>query len=626
MCGIAGAIATRSAEPAVRLMNGRLWHRGPDAEGYWQDENAVFGFRRLAVLDLREVASQPMVSPDGRYVLVFNGEIYNFRELRAVLRDGWTFRTKGDTEVLLAAFSAWGTRCLDKLNGMFAFAVWDRQERRLVLARDRLGEKPLFYFVAPGGGLLFASELPALMAHPAVPRTLSPKGVAQYLAFNYVLSSACIVEGVQKLGPGQYLVRDATGRISTRRYWNLAAAFREKREDTERELARDLLELVDDAVRMRLASDVPLGAFLSGGLDSSTVAASMCGVAGKEHTRTFTIGFRVREFDESAQARRVAGHLGTRHEERFLDRQSAGNLEQILSAAGEPFADTSMVPTWLLAGFAREQVTVALSGDGGDELFMGYPTYLADRAYGLLGRRLRSALGRLGRRLSHRMPVRYGKVGWDEKARRFFEGVALPWPHAHAAWRLVHLGGDGTALLTKRWREAVREMNVFEDFERLDAELEGCDLLDRASYIDIKTWLCDDILVKLDRATMAHSLEARVPLLDHRIVEFAARLPARMKLRGWRGKHLLRVSQRERLPPHVLRVRKQGFNAPVSRWLHEGMRENLERAVEHASEVFDRDRVWSLYKEHCERKANHELALFGVMSFGAWAKAADGLR
>jgi asparagine synthase (glutamine-hydrolysing) len=624
MCGIAGILDWTSPPDAnaAAAMTDALAHRGPDAGQVLARPPIVLGHRRLAVIDLSETANQPMPDESGRCWLVYNGELYNFREIRRELDTlGARFRTASDSEVILEAYKRWDVACLERFNGMFAFALWDEGRQRLLLARDRAGEKPLFY-QRLADGVVFASELNALRRHPSVSRRIDPSALGQFLALNYVLGPASLVDGVRKLEPAHYLVVER-GRASTPvRYWNLADHFKTKRRfQSDDEAAEALRAEVDEAVRLRLVSDVPLGAFLSGGLDSSSIVASMCHLRPPAQNETFSMGFGEETFDELPWARAAADAVGiTRYKEKIVSPDMAHALPAIAHAADEPMADTSIIPTYYLAKFARERVTVCLSGDGGDENLGGYETYLADRllhATRFVPRAVSRAAALLADRL---LPVRFEKAGFDDKLRRFLHGHALPFERAHYSWRAIFTPEERLALVRPEHREAVLGPDPFEAYGRHFADVRGCHYLDQAIYADIKTWMVDDILVKVDRMTMAHALESRAPLLDHRLMEFAASLPADMKIRGGTTKFLLKRSQRGRLPGALVSRRKQGFNAPVSQWFN-GVLADLGReatAPRVLGDWFDAAAVQRLWDEHRARRRDHGLKLFGLTCLGLW--------
>ncbi|WP_096700270.1 asparagine synthase (glutamine-hydrolyzing) [Magnetospirillum sp. 15-1] len=624
MCGITGWLSWGHppAPEIVAAMNDRIIHRGPNAGAVASLGPVVLGHRRLSVIDLSDAANQPMTDSDGRLTIAFNGEIYNFRELRdrlAVL--GHTFRTQSDTEVLLAAYRQWDLDFLEHLNGMFAFALWDAQHRRLVLARDRLGEKPLFYTSDGQGGLVFASEIKALRAHPAVGAQVDPRALGQFLSLNYTLTDSCLLAGVSKLPPAHYMVVEAGTAPRIFRYWDLAAHFRDKgRHTSERRATEELLALLDDSVRLRMVSDVPLGAFLSGGIDSSSIVAAMARHNRADLVHTFSIGFSEASFSEVPKARAMAATLGVSHHDRIVDVDMARDLQRIVHFGDEPMADSSLIPIYYLAAFAREKVTVALSGDGGDEILAGYETYAADRIRHLSGW-VPAMFSRTALRMMDRLwRPSLGKVSLDYKLRRFLKGHALPPDQAHYFWRGIFDDDEKAALIAADRSQAVLADNPYDGFAAHADELAGCHYLDRAMYVDIKTWLPEDILVKVDRATMAHALESRAPFLDHRLVEFAASLPVEWKMKGFRKKHLLKESQRGRLPDATLDQRKEGFNAPVSHWLLGGLKE-LSADITHGAVLGQWvrpeavDRLWA---DHHSGRRDNGLRLFGLTCLGLW--------
>ncbi|MBM4114025.1 MAG: asparagine synthetase B, partial [Phycisphaerae bacterium] len=573
-------------------MSDTIVHRGPDSGGVKSLGPVVLGHRRLSIIDLAATNDQPQVDHEGRAWIAFNGEIYNFQRVKRELEGlGHRFRTQGDTEVILEAWKRWGPSCLERLEGMFALALWDVSKQCLLLARDRLGEKPLFWAeIAPRGGdraggavgaggelgagssrgLIWGSEPKALMAHPDFPRVIDPVGLGDFLSLNYSVGERTMLAGMKRLPAGHAMLCERGAAPRTWRYWDLAAAFRNKRAVSgaaqERAVAEELAERIDLVVKDRMISDVPLGAFLSGGVDSSTIVAAMARGGDPQRVKTFTIGFQEKGFDEVAEAREVANLLGVDHKDRTQHADAESVLTALTVAADEPLADSSCMPTWFLAQFTREFVTVSLSGDGGDELFAGYETYAADA----LQRRARfiprPMLGALRWGAEHLLPTTHGKVSLDYKLRQFLAGASLPFRRAHWWWRTIFGPDSMRALLRPEHAASVTAEHGFAEFDRHFAEVAECHWLDQASFVDIKTWMCDDILVKVDRAAMAHSLESRAPFLDSSLVEFAASLPPSLKMRGRRKKHILKESQRGRIPREVLERRKKGFNAPVSSW------------------------------------------------------------
>ncbi len=599
MCGIAGCLETARHLPApsllslARTMAYPLAHRGPDDAGVWADPEAgiALGHRRLSIVDLSPLGHQPMVSADGRFVVVFNGEIYDHQATRRTLEArGHVFRGRSDTEVLLAAASAWGVeRAVTLFNGMFAFALWDRAERKLHLVRDRLGEKPLYYAWS-GTTFLFGSELKALRAHPGFTARISREALTLFARYGFVPAPYTIHEGVAKLAPGTVLTVDAArpGESTPRTYWSIEEAAARGEADpwsgSEDEAVEALDALLRESVRMRLQADVPVGVFLSGGIDSSTVAALAQAESGGARARTFTIGFREERFDEAASARAVAAHLGTDHTELTLSGEDAlAVVPRLPTLYDEPFADSSQIPTFLVSRLARTRVTVCLSGDGGDELFGGYGRYVLARAlwgaFSRVPRPVRAGVaaamaGTPGaaaaagaaiaavRRLSFRsVPLRAAAVDQGRRLSRLL-GAAGPdvlyrdllsvWPEPE---RLVAGGREPESTLS-----------------RAQALPSAPPLVERMMRWDLVSYLPDDILAKVDRATMGVSLEARVPLLDHRLVELAQRLPLAFKIRGNVGKHVLRRVLHRYVPPALVDRPKRGFAIPVDDWLRGPLR------------------------------------------------------
>jgi asparagine synthase (glutamine-hydrolysing) len=623
MCGIAGvARFDRSPETGdVALMLRRLEHRGPDGKGFWQDRHACFGHRRLSVLDLSPAASQPMIDDTGRYVISFNGEIYNFRGLRQKLLDaGETFKTTGDTEVLLKLFRRHGPACLEQLNGMFAFAVWDRDEKRLFAARDRMGEKPFYYAQLAKGGIAFASEMNALRAYPGIETEIDPCSLGRYLATGYTFDERTILKSIRRLPAASYLEAAQGEAPIVREYWSLASAFKRRFAGSRAEAEATLRDLLDDSTRLRLESDVPLGAFLSGGIDSAGVVDGMRQAVSAEHIRAYTIGFRERTYSEVAEARLSAEMLGVSLREQEVYPDILDDIPKIFESADEPFADTSMIPTYYLARFARREVTVAVTGDGGDELFGGYETYVADRIHGLFAFLPRPLLTRIAKIVSRGIPVTRDRVSFDYKLRQFMANAHLDFRRAHWSWRVMFDQAGRRQILTRDWADIAASEDGFDVVNRRFDEVADAHPINQAMYVDMKTWLVDNILVKVDRATMASSLESRAPYLDHRLVEFAASLPIEWKLRRLTKKYLLKRALATRLPNSLLNRRKRGFNAPAAHWIVGPLRSLLMDAVSSraARELINVSRVETMLAEHENGQDDHGFRLFNVLSLGLW--------
>jgi asparagine synthase (glutamine-hydrolysing) len=563
MCGIAGRVNFASgASPSaasVRAMCDLLAHRGPDGSGVVVRGVAGLGHRRLAIIDLSDAGRQPMSTEDGAIWVTFNGEIYNFRELRGRLSSlGHRFHTQTDTEVILAAYRQYGLDFLQHLNGMFAFALWDEPARTLVLARDRAGKKPLFYR-QDADGMAFASEPKAFLADPSFRAEADPAAISEYLTYQYVPTPMSAFKGVRKLPPAHYLlVRD--GRASLHRYWKLSYAS--KLPLREEEAVERLVELLRAAVARRLISDVPLGAFLSGGIDSGAVVALMAQETGR--VKTFSIGFDDPLFDELQFARMVAERYGTDHHELVVRPDAVNLLPKLVWHYNEPFADSSAIPTFVLSEWTRRHVTVALNGDGGDESFAGYDRY---RAMTLANRYDRAPRGvrRAVDSLASLVPASRTARGTLARGKRFLEGLREGPERRYLRW-MAHFNDDlKRDLCTPDFLEAggtPSRPRIFESY----ASADGPDLLDRTLSVDVDNYLPDDLLVKVDIATMAHGLEARSPLLDHEVMEFAAALPSSLKLRNGVKKYLLKAAVRDLLPQEIINRPKMGFGVPLESW------------------------------------------------------------
>lgn len=598
--------------------------RGPDGEGCYGDDSAALGHRRLAIIDLSESGKQPMQDCTGRYVITFNGEIYNYRDLRRELElAGAKFRSRSDTEVILEGYKAWGTQAFSRLNGMFALALWDTVKRQLVLARDRLGKKPLYYSVLADGGVIFGSEQKALLLDPCIPRAIRPRALAQYLSLGYTLTDECFVDGIEKLAPGCFMVIEQGKQARSERYWDVAPYFREKCSLPDQEAVAALLALLENATQIRMISDVPIGAFLSGGVDSSSIVAAMCRVPDAPRVSTFSIGFEEPTYSELAEAEAVAAALGTEHRGEIVHAQMSSVLDSIVHAADEPFADNSMIPCYFLARFAREKVTVALSGDGGDEIFAGYETYRADRLHRRLTTLPRPLVAAAVRLANISLPVSFDKVSFDFKLRRFLQSYQLSFPEAHTSWRLYFGESDRQALLQPEVADATVGCDALSLFRESFAAVPDLHYLDQAMYVDLQTWLASDILVKADRMSMAHGLEVRCPLLDHRVVEFAASLPISQKVRGGVQKYLLKESQRKYLPKNIIDRKKRGFNAPIAHWIVHEMRHRIETASDSQSalaSVVRPEAIRGLLEDHLARRCDNSLQLYNLLVLDSWMR------
>ncbi len=623
MCGIAGYVGQGGAETLAAMLP-RLKHRGPDGEGVHVEPGVGLGMTRLAIIDL-EGGAQPMTNEDESIWLVQNGEIYNFRELRATLEArGRTFRTRSDTEVLLRAYEELGDGCLEHVRGMFAFALWDRRRRRLVLARDRLGKKPLYYR-RRNGALLFASEIKALLAHPSVGRDVDAEALHHYLAFGYSPGDRSIFAEISSLPPGHVAVADGA-RFTTAPYWTLPGGAAARAQAVPAADAPALVrQALAESVRLRLESDVPLGVFLSGGIDSSAIVASMRDVTSRR-IATFSVGFGAADpsFDELPYARLVARRFETDHHEEVLEPRVADLLPALVHQFDEPFADSSALATWVVAQATARHVKVALSGIGGDETFGGYPRYLGlalSETYGRLPafvRRLgRVAVGSVARESE-------GGADWGARARRFVAGAEAPLPDRYLGWTRFFGNADLERLampaLSARWTATVdaRQRAAF-------ATRDGGDPVDGAFRVDLATYVPDDLLVMADRMSMAHSLELRAPFCDHRLVELSLSIAPRVKLAGGRLKAVLKAAFADVLPRELLARRKQGFMIPLGRWLRTDLREAMEDLLSgdrvRARGLFAPTVVETLKREHLERRRSHADRLWSLMMLEQWMRS-----
>jgi asparagine synthase (glutamine-hydrolysing) len=619
VCGIVGLLGRHPAlaEPdlAIQRMCQTLVSRGPDAGGTFVQPEVGLGHRRLAIIDLSG-GVQPMEALGGQVVLVYNGEIYNHRELRAELeRAGHSFETRSDTEVLLKAYLHYGSECPRHFRGMFAFAIWDARDRSLLLVRDRLGIKPLYYALC-GSTLVFGSEIKALLASGLVDRALDPQALDDYFAFGFIRSPRSIYRQIRSLLPGQSLrmrLQGGAPQLEFAQYWQipraLAGSPRLSWEDAKRELEQRLLE----AVRLRLLSEVPLGAMLSGGVDSSAVVWAMTR-AQERPVQTFSIGFHEASHNEAPYAREVARHLGTQHHEEIVTASAVASLPELVRDFDEPFADPSAIPTWCLCKMVRQHVTVCLSGDGGDELFAGYSRYRVLRRE----RASRSAVGRgLIGLIGRFLPLEGRARNRADRAQQRDLG------RYYARFRNNFSPAMRQRLFGPDLRQAIQPTLTDDLFQRVP--LDGSeDAVTAAQLADLQGYLSDDILVKLDRTSMAHSLEARVPLLDHELLQFVQSLPLEYKLRGDQQKALLVELIRPHLPPGALERRKQGFSIPLSRWLKGELRERLRAAVEGPSfadpALFDARYVRRLYDLHQSGRLDLSFQLWELLVFDEWSR------
>ena len=634
MCGIVGGVWTAPqyeiSPSQLRTMVQSLRHRGPDDEGFffWPEVQnggsgqvrVALGHRRLAIIDLAG-GKQPMSNEDGTVWVIFNGEIYNFRALRADLeKKGHRFRSRSDTEVLVHLYEELGPEMLRELNGMFAFALWDCRESRLLLARDRCGEKPLFYW-QHDHGVAFASELKALLQVPGIPREVDPLAIDLFLTYQYIPHPYTIYRGIRKLPPGHFLCWKE-GQVESGAYWN--PHFQTEVEYQPAKAREELRELLTDAVRIRLESDVPLGAFLSGGIDS-TIIVGLMQRQSREPVHTFSIGFPVREYDETHYAREAASFLGTVHREYRVEPDAVAILPKLIWHYDEPFADSSAIPTWYLAEKTRQHVTVALTGDGGDELFAGYPRYHAVRLGQWVDKLPLSVRQFLTGPLLEILPrsARF-KSPW-RRLRRFLEQLRLPPLDRYLQWIGIFPDNLRQQLYTRKLLDQLESVPGYRAgffLEEAFKRVAGRDLVTAIMLVDLLTYLPCDLMTKVDIASMAHSLECRQPFLDPRVVEFAAALPLEAKLRGFRGKRLLKETFADLLPPKIRRRGKMGFGVPLDSWFRGPLLPLVEQVVAGpramARGIFRPEVVRQLIQEHLEHRRDHSYRLWALLVLELW--------
>lgn len=613
MCGIVGHIVAPGGSPdseAVSTAIGRLGHRGPDGSNITHFTQACLGHTRLSIIDIKH-SVQPWQSEDKRYTMTFGGEIYNYVELRADLEKcGYRFRSSGDTEVLMNMFVHYGEKCLERINGMYAFAVWDETERSLFIGRDRIGKKPLYYATFDRG-IAFASEIPALRAFTGVDHEIDLEAAHDFFAYQFINDSKSIYRGIRKLRPAHYLTYK-TNKLTTNRYWSPPHPVSATRQVAD--LGGELVGLIDDAVRLRLRSDVPLGAFLSGGIDSSIIVATMKRLGAD--VETFTLGFSEKSFDERAQADQLAKCFDTKHRSQTMEMSLPAIIDQYVNALGESYADPSALPTWYLCKYAREHVTVALSGDGGDELFAGYRRYQARKYVSILA----TLPAWVRRNLVHRA------TDWLPDTDAYY-GISISKKLKLLAHMLRRFEESPHDLLPQTYTVTERRQLFSHDAVLSPAVdhiarfgLERLDPVSQMTLTDIQTYLSEDILFKIDRMSMAHSLEVRAPLLDYRIVEFACRLPMRFKINGSCQKHILRETYRSLLPDGVVARPKHGFAVPVGRWFRNELKGIFESVVLDATspEFLNRDEIHRLWRDHLTERVDNGLKLWGLFMFYGW--------
>jgi asparagine synthase (glutamine-hydrolysing) len=621
VCGIAGYLnldPRHHVDPRiVKAMTGAIVHRGPDDEGFHVEGPVALGMRRLSIIDL-STGHQPIGNEDGTVWVVFNGEIYNYLEIREdLIGRGHTFRTRSDTEVLVHLYEEVGDDFVTRINAMSALALWDGRRRRLVLARDRMGKKPLHYAMTRDA-LVFGSELKSILKHPGVAATLDTASLARYLAHEYVPCPDTIFAGIRKVRPGHLAVVEE-GTLTERAYWDLPGPGTSS---SRARVEEEIRETLYDSVRRRLMSDVPLGVFLSGGLDSTSIVACMARAA-PGAVRTFSVAFNEPSFDESAHFRRVARHYGTRHEERVLTpSELLAVLPQVAAVLDEPLGDASMLPTYMLARFTREHVTVALGGEGGDELMAGYPTYQAHKLAAYYERIPTGLRAGLIEPLVRSLPVSRRNISFDFKARKFISGAGHPPEIRNQIWLGSFSARESLELLNPDLRSSLAGLDIFEEARRHMSAAPAPDPIGKLLYLDLKMYLQDGILVKVDRASMACSLEVRAPLLDYRFVELISRLPTSWKLRGLTTKYIFKRAMEPWLPRGIARRPKKGFGVPVADWLRGPLRPMLRDLLDvdrlRRQGLLDPQVVSALVADHLAGRRDNRKQLWTLLMLQLW--------
>ncbi len=621
MCGLVGIYNFKSGEPAspivLKAMADTLVHRGPDDEGFYHAGATGLGHRRLSIIDL-DGGHQPLANEDRTVWVVFNGEIYNFSELHDLLvSKGHSFNTRSDTEVIAHLYEDEGEHCFQRLRGMFAIAIWDARNQKLLLARDRLGKKPLFYF-CDASRIAFASEMKAILEVPGVPREIDAEAVSDYFSFLYVPAPKSIFKAIRKVLPGHYLVASKNG-IRETEYWDLS--FNRVERFSEEQWCEKLLETYREAVRLRLMSEVPLGAFLSGGVDSSSVVALMASEVDGPVT-TCSMGFEEEEFNELGYARDIASRFRTSHHEHMVHPDAVGVVEKLVWHYDEPFADSSAVPTYYVSKAAREHVTVVLAGDGGDENFAGYRRYYFDQRENVVRRRLP---GSLRRAIFGTLASIYPKADW---APRIFRGKAT---FQNLACSAIEGYFRSLSAFKPELKEQLLHGDLrqhLHDYDSLNIlrgyyeKADTADPLSRIQYVDIKTYLPDDILAKVDRASMANSLEVRAPLLDHKLMELAATMPASIKLRGRNGKYIFKKALQRILPESVLYRKKMGFAVPLASWFRTDLKDLTHSVLlnRSGSNVWNEAIVKRIWQEHQNGIRDRSTELWSLLMFRLWER------
>lgn len=616
MCGICGF--NWDDQRLVRDMTNIMDHRGPDQKGDFVDEGVSLGHSRLSIIDLSEKGKQPMKNEDGSLQIVFNGEIYNFKELRDILeKQGHSFFSNTDTEVIIHAYEQWGEDCVKRLRGMFAFAIWDSRNKQFFLARDRVGIKPLYYYFNYGK-FMFGSEIKAILLNPEVKREVDNKSLYYFMGYEFIPTPFTLFKSIKKLPPAHTLILK-NNEMKLTKYWDLNFS---KENSNESVLTDQIFNLLQESVRLRLISDVPLGAFLSGGIDSSAIVGLMSQMT-DEPVKTFTIGYEDESYSELPYAQQVADYFGTDHKEIIIDPSSIEHFENAVWYLDEPMTDPSLIPAYLFCREAKKDVTVCLSGEGGDEVFLGYDRFVAskmDSYYRIIPEIVRK---NLVSNIVGMLPPQDQKKGAINVVKRFIEGSDLPIDGWHMRWQYFSNKKDEKKLYKGPLGEMTNNINPF---EHLNEYYMSCNLKDRVAreqYMEMKSFLVDNVLVKVDRMSMANALEVRVPYLDHKFLEFCATIPGSLKLNGLTTKYILKKSMLKLLPKNIVNRKKQGFSFPIKNWLRNELKEYMADLLfnsEIIKENFDATQLNKLVEQHLRGTQNHSHRLWALMNLEMWHK------
>jgi len=622
MCGICGKISVNSvvSENLIRKMCGVLAHRGPDDEGVYVKGGIGLGHRRLAIIDLSEAGHQPMSNEDGSIWIVLNGEIYNFSELREVLeKKGHRFKSHTDTEVVLHLYEEKGVECLKDLRGPFAFAIWDSKKERLFIARDRIGKKPLFY-TCKNQTLTFASEIKAILQDPDISKEVNRPAITDYLSYGYVPTPESIFRGIMKLPPAHFIIYEK-GNIRLQKYWELD--FSKKIKMSEKDYCDRTMDLLEECTKIRLISDVPLGAFLSGGIDSSAVVYMMSKLSSRP-VKTFSIGFEEESHSELKYAGIIAKKFNTEYHEYIVKPEAVELFPKLVWHYNEPYADSSALPSYYVAQMTRQEVAVALNGDGGDECFGGYERFMASRYAEMLSKVPRFLRKGILANIVKMMPESVEHNNFPRKLKRFIDMAEEPSRVRHYNWISIFRDFEKDSLFSDSFKKEYASKRSFYYLDKVFNECGSKDILDQVMYTDIRTNLLDDLIVKMDIATMANSLEGRSPFLDHKMLEFSAAMPSNMKIKGMKLKYILKKALRSKIPDNILDRRKMGFGIPVDKWFRVDLKDYVYEILMSDNSLgrgyFKKESVKKLLDEHVAGKANNGARIWSLLFLELWHK------